>query len=211
MLQRMALFATLGVFATGCMMAPEPGTPEDGVALFVDYCAPCHGPGGAGNPSIAAPSIAGLPAWYVEAQLHKFRDGIRGTHFDDIIGMRMRPMAKALSKVEQVATVATHVSALPSQRPVATLDGDAAAGKATFALCTACHQADGAGNQTLNAPPLLLQPDWYLVHQLDNFKKGVRGAHPKDTSGATMRPMAATLADEAAMKNVIAYVQTLGR
>ena len=30
---------------------------------------------------------------YVDRQLHKFYDGVRGTHFDDIMGMKMRPMA----------------------------------------------------------------------------------------------------------------------
>jgi cytochrome c553 len=205
MLRQLAL-----LMAAGCSTAPAPGTPEHGAQLYGDYCAPCHGDGGQGNPDIQAPSIAGLPAWYAEAQLLKFRQGVRGTHFDDIAGMRMRPMARALVSDAEATTVAAHVAQLAPQRPVATLQGDAAAGKALYTTCTACHQADGKGNQLLSAPPLLHQPDWYLVHQLDNFKKGVRGAHPKDASGATMRPMAATLADDAAMKNVIAYVQSLG-
>jgi cytochrome c553 len=37
----------------------------------------------------------------------------------------------------------------------------------------------------------------------------VRGTNPADTSGALMRPMAQTLADEQAMKDVIAYIMTL--
>lgn len=206
-----ALAALIGTFAGGCATAPAPGSPEDGQALFNDYCAPCHGPTGQGNGAIAAPSIAGLPAWYVEAQLTKFREGVRGTHFDDIEGMRMRPMSKALSDAAQVPSVAAHVAALPVQRPAPTLEGDAEAGKALFTTCTACHQADAGGNEALHAPSLLAQPDWYLVHQLDKFKTGVRGAHPKDTTGAQMAPMAKTLPDEAAMKNVVAYVMTLGK
>jgi hypothetical protein len=48
-----------------------------------------------------------------------------------------------------------------------------------------------------------------MLTQLSNFKAGIRGAVPEDASGATMRPMAMTLADEQAMKDVIAYILTL--
>jgi cytochrome c553 len=161
------------LLAVGCSTAPAPGTPEHGAQTFDDLCAPCHGGGGEGNAEIGAPSIAGLPTWYVEAQLHKFREGVRGTHFDDIAGMRMRPMSKALTTDAELAAVSAHVGSLPAHRPAATLMGDAAAGKALYVTCTACHQADGKGNQVLSAPSLLVQPDWYLVHQLDNFKKGL--------------------------------------
>ncbi len=205
--------STSAVFGllVGCSTAPTVGTPEDAAYRFDETCAPCHGAAGAGNPEIAAPAIAGLPAWYVTSQLHKFRDGVRGTHFDDIEGMRMRPMAKAVFEDAAIDALGTFVEALPSQRPAPTVAGDAAAGQASYATCTACHLADGSGNPALQAPPLTHQPDWYLVKQLAKFKHGVRGAHPKDTSGATMRPMAQTLADEAAMNNVIAYVMTLGK
>lgn len=57
-------------------------------------CATCHGVQGEGNVSIQAPSIAALPAWYVEVQLLKFRTGARGAHPDDLEGLRMRPMSQ---------------------------------------------------------------------------------------------------------------------
>ena len=86
----------------------------DGALLFTNYCQPCHTAAGTGSDhKIAAPNIAGLPQWYVEAQLHKFRDGVRGGHFDDITGMRMRPMSLTLTSDAEVTAVATHVSALP--------------------------------------------------------------------------------------------------
>ena len=47
---------------------------------------------------------------------------------------------------------------------------DAAAGQATYAVCTACHGAQGEGNQALNAPKLAGQPSWYLARQLHNFQ-----------------------------------------
>ena len=49
------------------------------------------------------------------------------------------------------------------------------------------------------------------MSQIKKFKSGVRGAHPKDVTGAQMRPMAMTLADEQAMKNVVAHIATLAK
>jgi cytochrome c oxidase subunit 2 len=48
-----------------------------------------------------------------------------------------------------------------------------------------------------------------MLTQLVNFRAGVRGAKAGDTSGALMRPMSMTLADEQAMRDVIAYITTL--
>ena len=91
----------------------------------------------------------------------------------------------------------------------ARVPGDAAAGKQLFAVCTACHGAQAEGNPALNAPKLAGQADWYLKRQLKNFKEGARGTHEKDVFGKMMAPMAATLADDAAIDNVVAYIKTL--
>jgi cytochrome c oxidase subunit 2 len=48
-----------------------------------------------------------------------------------------------------------------------------------------------------------------LKRQLRNFKNGTRGTDEKDVSGKIMAPMAATLADDAAVDNVVAYIKTL--
>jgi cytochrome c oxidase subunit II len=87
--------------------------------------------------------------------------------------------------------------------------GDSAAGKALYGVCAACHGAQGEGNPALNAPKLAGQGDWYLKRQLAHFKQGARGTHDKDTFGKMMAPMAATLADDAAIENVTAYIKTL--
>jgi cytochrome c oxidase subunit 2 len=87
--------------------------------------------------------------------------------------------------------------------------GDAAAGKPLFTVCSSCHGAQAEGNPALNAPKLSGQQGWYLKRQLKNFKDGARGAHEKDVFGKMMAPMAATLADDAAIDNVVAYIKTL--
>ncbi len=87
--------------------------------------------------------------------------------------------------------------------------GDAEAGKALYQVCSACHGLEGEGNQTLNAPKISGQEDWYLKRQLAYFKHGIRGANEQDTYGQQMAPMAATLVNETAMDNIAAYIQTL--
>jgi cytochrome c553 len=60
--------------------------------------------------------------------------------------------------------------------------------------CSACHGAAGQGNAALGAPALAGQGAAYLERQLQHFKAGIRGADPRDTQGAQMKPMAGALA-----------------
>ena len=61
----------------------------------------------------------------------------------------------------------------------------------------------------MNAPRLAGMSDWYLVTQLKNFKQRIRGAHPDDKYGDQMALMAATLADDQATNDLVAYINTL--
>lgn len=211
--------------AFAALCAAPAARAEDDLALggeVFQLCAQCHGPEGAGDEAAMAPAIAGMDAWFVEAQLTRFQEGYRGTHFDDISGMRMRPMSLSLMKrdpktsewvprTDEVKAVAAYVATLPRAHPASTLEGgDAARGQTLYAPCTACHAVDGSGNEALGGAPLRNQADWYLVRQLDKFKKGIRGWRGDDTQGAMMRGMVATLPDEQAVKDVVAYISTLG-
>lgn len=88
-------------------------------------------------------------------------------------------------------------------------EGNAAAGAANYAVCAACHGAQGEGNVQLNAPRIAGQPDWYLRRQLRNYQQGIRGTSPGDTYGPQMAPMAQTVAAEPVLENVIAYIASL--
>jgi len=205
------LAALLLVLAAAAAGPARAGDAARGKQLY-QLCNQCHGERGEGNQLALAPAIAGLPEWYVLNQLKGFRAGYRGQHFDDIPGMRMRPMARTLRSDADVEAVATFVASLPAVKPETTLQGgDAARGQALYAPCIACHGVDGAGNQALGSPPIHQENDWYLLTQLQHFKAGVRGTRPGDTNGALMRPMSMTLADEQAMKDVIAYIVTLSK
>jgi cytochrome c553 len=204
-----ALLATAALLCGACSVAGTPAPTPAGAELF-QLCAQCHGPEAAGNRSVNAPSIAGLPQWYLEAQLKKFKSGGRGTHFDDQSGMQMRPMAMSLATDAEITAIAQYVAAMPPAKPMPQLTGgDALKGQGLFVTCTACHGPQGAGNEAMKAPPLNHASDWYLFASIGKFKAGVRGTNPADTSGALMRPMALTLPDEQAMKDVIAYIMTL--
>ena len=87
--------------------------------------------------------------------------------------------------------------------------GDAAKGKAAYAVCVACHGANGMGNKALNSPQIAGQEPWYLERQLKNFKGGLRGANAKDPYGMQMRPMALTLANDQAVSDMAAYVSSM--
>jgi len=173
-------------------------------------CSQCHGAQAYGNRAVNAPGIAGLPQWYIEGQLKKFKLGGRGTHFDDLTGMQMRPMAMSLHNDAEIATIAAYVASLPPHKPVAQISGgNPERGRALYAPCVACHGLDGAGNEALKAPSLTHTDDWYQLSSLKKFKAGIRGTNALDQSGALMRPMALTLADDQAVLDAVAYIVTL--
>jgi cytochrome c oxidase subunit 2 len=87
--------------------------------------------------------------------------------------------------------------------------GDATLGAASYAVCAACHGQQAEGNIALNAPKLSGQDLRYLRRQLKKYKAGIRGTHEADIYGRQMQPMAATLANEAMIDNVLAHIATL--
>ncbi len=207
----MKWFGTL-LFLFG-LVAVYPAWGGDAAAGKAAYgvCLACHGANGEGNAAVNAPALAGQPAWYTARQLNNYKQGIRGTNPKDTYGTQMRPMSMTLADDTAIANVSAYIASLSPPKNKATLDGDAGKGKALYGTCVACHGAKGEGNEALNAPPLSMLQDWYLVRQLANFKAGIRGADPKDAYGAQMRPMAMILADEQAIKDVSAHIVTLGQ
>ena len=200
--------AVVLALVAGCGVGRQT-TMARGQALF-KTCVPCHGESGAGDLTLRTPAIAGLPDWYLQAELRKFRADIRGAHPDDLEGHRMRPMARTLYQPGDLEAVAAYVAGMPTAKVRPILAGDRADGQQRFtSICLTCHGADGRGNQALGAPPLVHQADWYLVAQLKKFKTGMRGASPADTAGAMMRAMSSTLQDTTAMHNVVAYIKSL--
>jgi cytochrome c oxidase subunit 2 len=201
-------------------------------------CGFCHGDKGQGRQRLDAPALAGVQAWYLERQMHNFKNGIRGVHPDDLPGEQMALITGMFRNDATIKNVAAYIAGLqpgappmrgmgagaqqpePIERPFTwnskyaslqtTSTVNVVAGKASYQKnCLVCHGADGLGIESLGAPTLTVQPLWYLGRQLQYFKAGIRGADPKDTFGAQMVGSAKLLADDQAIADVLAYIDTL--
>ncbi|MCB9725899.1 MAG: cytochrome c [Spirochaetaceae bacterium] len=204
-------FGSLGL-ATLASAEGEAASSARGEQLFA-LCTQCHGTAGEGNRDALAPAIAGLPAWYLEAQLNKFRAGIRGLHAEDTGGLRMYPMSQWLRTDEDAKAVAGYVASLPATNPAPALEahGDAGRGAGYYAVCSACHMPNGSGNQGMGAPPLVGMNDWYLLESIRKYKASIRGSNPRDNLGQAMIGMVATLPSDEAILDVIAHIQSLDK
>jgi cytochrome c oxidase subunit 2 len=180
------------------------------IAADPDYafCTVCHGAHGNGNPAINAPKIAGIEPWYLKRQLEHFRAGLRGTQPADLPGTEMQPVGLGLDDAA-IEKVAAYVGTFEPQRPPATVTGNARRGRSLYESCAGCHGARGEGKASLQAPALAGQTDWYLVTQLERFRSGQRGFSPEDEQGTQMRAAAAVLPDDAAVKDIVAYINSL--
>lgn len=188
--------------------AQAAGDAAAGKPLYA-VCAACHGLQAEGNPALNAPKLSGQGDWYLKRQLKYFKNGARGTHDKDVFGKMMAPMAATLGDDAAIDNVVAYLKTLPDNPAPATVKGNAQNGQKPYVTCGACHGPDGRGIQAMNAPGLKGMSDWYLVTQLKNFKQGIRGAHPKDLHGPQMASMAAILADDQAINDLVAYVNTL--
>jgi cytochrome c oxidase subunit II len=184
------------------------GDAETGKALYA-VCAACHGLQGEGNPATNAPKLSGQGDWYLKRQLNYFKQGARGTHDKDVYGKQMAPMAATLADEAAINNVVAYIKTLQDIPAQPTLKNDAANGRNLYVTCGTCHGTDGRGVQATNAPRLAGMSDWYMVTQLNNFRQGIRGAHPKDMYGPQMASMAAILSDEQTIKDLVAYISTL--
>ncbi len=173
-----------------------PSEPEKGRMTYMT-CIGCHGKDGEGGKMFNSPRLAGQTPWYLRKQLFKFKDGVRGTHSQDLYGMQMAPMAKLLFTNEIIHNVIAYMGSLQPAKPIDTGPADASKGQHLFTVCAGCHGADAQGISQHKAPKLTGQHSWYLAKQLNNIKAGIRGSHEADAEGRLMLPMANTLANQA--------------
>jgi cytochrome c oxidase subunit 2 len=174
-----------------------------------DYCLLCHGSSANGNYGIRAPKLSGMEPWYLARQLENFASGARGVPAEDAPGHEMGPVGMRLKHEGAIDAAVQFIGKLESKRPAPTITGDVAHGKKLYENCASCHGAKGEGNPTLQAPALAARSDWYLATQLANYQKGLRGTDERDTYGAQMRAIVATLPDDKAITDVVAYINTL--
>jgi len=203
---RPALFLIASCLTLACR-AEAPTAPQAPEARLT-FCITCHGVEGRGNPGVNAPRIAGMEAWYIRRQLQAFREGWRGNHDGDLVGWEMQAMLRSLTPAD-VAAAADWFAGLDMPGPEPTVQGDTGRGRSLYAPCAECHGADARGDETLGAPALAGQSDWYLVRQLGNFRTGVRGYHEDDAAGRRMAASVDGLGDEQAIRDVVAYISSM--
>ncbi len=114
-----------------------------GERLFVNNCSACHGSdahGGKGFPNLTDDDwLHGGSPEIVEKTITEGRQGV------------MPPLAAAVGSADDVRNVANYVLSLSGGPHDA---GAAELGRPKFAICAACHGADGKGNQALGSPNL---------------------------------------------------------
>lgn len=128
-----------------------------GESVFGDYCATCHGAGGAG--------AAGFPVladdvWIWGGSLseieHTLRVGVRSDHRDTRFSMMPAFGRDHLLTPRQISDVTEHVIAISMARARLRPNGAAAQrGAITFQeQCASCHGPTGAGDRSKGAPSL---------------------------------------------------------
>jgi len=124
-------------------LATNPEAKAIGERIFMNNCAQCHGSDAHGS--------RGFPNLTDKDWIHGGSpEKITETLTNGRVGM-MPPMAAAVGTEDDVKNVANYVLSLSNSDHDATR---AAAGKEKFAVCAACHGADGTGNQAIGAPNL---------------------------------------------------------
>jgi len=189
-------------------LAVSPGDAVAGAAQYA-VCTACHGAQGEGLQALNAPKISGQEPWYLRRQLNNFKEGLRGTHDDDIFGKTMVPFANILANDAAIENVIAHIQTFPDNPAPATIQGDVINGERLYGVCAYCHGRDAEGIQAINAPRMAGMTDWYLANQLKNFGAGVRGQHPQDFYGKQMGFMGRTVHSDEAIADLVAFINTL--
>jgi cytochrome c oxidase subunit 2 len=192
-------------------VASAEGDPAAGKAYFA-VCSNCHGDQAQGNVDTGAPRLTHLREDYIVNQLAKFKARTRGGEGAGPHAMQMSAIAATLPDEQAMWDVASYIGSLEDHPAAETIEGDAELGADYYnQYCGACHGAQAQGNPSIKGapPPLIGANDWYLVRQLEEFRRGGRGAHSEDSGGKKMAVMAGVLPDEQAIYDVVTYIHSL--
>jgi cytochrome c553 len=163
-----------------------------------ELCAGCHGEYAQGGKDGEYPRLAGMPAAFIDKQMHLFRD-------------RKRPNIPMLEYVDErqfpddeIADISAYLSQLKLQTKMSPLKegpefnayerleeakrvlniarypGDVEKGRKLYQRdCSSCHGKDAMGNQRKAVPMLAGQYTNYLKRQITKYIKGLR-LHDED-------------------------------
>jgi len=185
-----------------CAGACAEGSIEAGATKAV-VCGACHGANGNSvNPDW--PSLAGLGAAYIAAQLQNFKDGKRVNAI-----MAANVITLSTQDMEDLGAyfASLHNTGLEAD-PTYWKAGEKIyrGGDATrnVPACMACHGPNGAGNEPAKFPALRGQHSIYVIKQLHDYASGARTTGPN----GVMQTIAGRLTDDD-MRDLASYVQGL--
>ncbi|QHS10831.1 cytochrome-c oxidase, cbb3-type subunit III [Sinimarinibacterium sp. NLF-5-8] len=170
-------------------LAHNPSALRYGSRLYADNCAACHGHNGMGNQLIGAPNLTDRDTLYgndgdtILASINNGRHGV------------MPPKGGNASLSDDDVTNLTHyvLSLSGSEHDVAR----AQAGQPKFAMCGACHGAEGKGNPMMGAPNLTDRVWLYggsfeaIEHSIREGRSGVMPAWNERLAPSEARAVAA--------------------
>lgn len=171
-----------------------------GQRLFLNSCAQCHGSdaGGAkGFPNLRDKDwlYGGDPAT-IEASITNGRNGV------------MPALGAAIGGEQGIKEMAEYVRSLSGLKHDTAM---AAAAKPKFAICGACHGAEGKGNQQLGAPNLT-DDIWLYSSAAEEIANTIRGGRGTNqlVPGQSAMPAHKDKLDPAKIRLLAAYVYSLG-
>jgi cytochrome c oxidase cbb3-type subunit 3 len=121
-------------------LSANPEAKAIGERLFMNNCSQCHGSDAKGSRGF--PNLTDND-WIHGGSPEKIKETLVGGR----MGM-MPPMAAAVGSEDDVKNVANYVLSLSNSKHDS---ARAALGKEKFAICAACHGAEGKGNQAIGA------------------------------------------------------------
>lgn len=171
-----------------------------GQRLFLNTCAQCHGSDAGG--AVGFPNLRDKDWLYggdpitIEASITDGRNGV------------MPPLGDAIGGEQGVREMAEYVRSLSALKHDSAM---AAVAKPKFAVCGACHGADGKGNQQLGAPNLT-DDVWLYSSSADAIAATIKGGRGMNqlTPGQSAMPAHKDKLDPAKIRLLTAYVYSLG-
>jgi cytochrome c oxidase subunit 2 len=87
------------------------GNAKNGQRPYVT-CAACHGADGLGRQATNAPRLKGMSDWYLATQLKNYKQGVRGTHPQDMYGPQMALMSAILHDDQAIDDLVVYINTL---------------------------------------------------------------------------------------------------
>ena len=188
-----------------------------------EVCAGCHGEFGEGGKDGEYPRLAGLPASYMEKQLHLFRDRKRpNLPMLEYIDERQFPdqeitdISAYLENIELVTQLPPVTSSSDFDAyermmmtkkllNIARLEGDIKAGKKLYKReCRSCHGRKAEGKSDKGIPMLAGQYSQYLNRQFELYRKKLRIHEQDDPDNQLLSSLSQQQLDE-----LLAYLSIL--